>query len=72
MFRLSICLLLAGAEAMRSFEEFELAFGKKYSTRERIVRRARQRHRVRGQKSRWLWQLLDVLDDRRARESSGS
>ena len=40
MARLSICLLLAGAAAMRSFEEFELAFGKKYSTRERIVRRA--------------------------------
>ena len=40
MFRLNICLLLVGAAAMRSFEEFELAFGKKYSSRERFVRRA--------------------------------
>ena len=35
-----VILCLAGAAAMRSFEEFELAFGKKYSSRERFVRRA--------------------------------
>ena len=39
MFRFSICLLLAGSAAMR-FSEFEVTFGKKYSARERIVRRA--------------------------------
>ena len=39
MFRLSICLLLADSAAMR-LEEFEVAFGKKYSSRERLVRRA--------------------------------
>ena len=40
MHRLILTLLLTSAAAMRSFEEFELAFGKKHSTRERIVRRA--------------------------------
>ena len=40
MYRLSIILCIAVATAMRTFEDFELAFGKKYSTRERIVRRA--------------------------------
>ena len=37
--RLILTLLLTSGAAMR-FEEFELAFGKKYSSRERFVRRA--------------------------------
>jgi cathepsin H len=40
MSRLTLTLLLLTSAAAMRFEEFELAFGKKYSSRERFVRRA--------------------------------
>ena len=40
MHRLILTLLLTSGAAMRSFEDYELAFNKKYSFGERIVRRA--------------------------------